>query len=111
LLLLAVLLLPISASAPEHSINIAMYGYSVHERNDFIMDYWPTFDELVLMIKSLFPRAVLPETPIHFLLELEKLHTSAHPLLPGVLLSDGKWVIVDHANVKTRLEKCFGFQV
>jgi hypothetical protein len=109
LLLLAGLLLPVSANAPEHSINIAMYGYSVHERVDFVADYWTVFDELISVIKNLFPGADLPETPIHFLLELEKLDTSPHPLLPGVLLSDGKWIIIDHANVKTRLEKMLRF--
>ena len=109
LILLAGLALSISASAPEHSINIAMYGYSVHERTDFIVDYWPVFDELASVIKGLFPGAELPDTPIHMLLELEALDTSTHPILPGVILGDKKWIIVDHANVKTRLDKMLLF--
>ncbi|MBI1282071.1 MAG: hypothetical protein GC179_28350 [Anaerolineaceae bacterium] len=102
LMLLAGLLLPISATAPEHSINIAMYGYSVHERVDFVVDYWPAFDELVSVIKNLFPSAELPATPIQLLDEMERLETSTHPLLPGVVMGDKKRIVIDHASVKDR---------
>ena len=88
LILLAGLALSISASAPEHSINIAMHGYSVHERTDFIMDYWPVFDELASVIKGLFPGAELPDTPLHMLFGLETLDTSTHTLLPGVIMGN-----------------------
>lgn len=109
LMLLAGLLLPISASAPEHSINIAMYGYSIHNRGDFIMDYLPMFDELETMIKSQFPDANLPETPTQLLNDMEKLGTSSHPLLSGMILRDEQRIIVDHANVKDRLIKMLRF--
>jgi len=109
LLLLAGLLLPISVSAPEHSANIAMYGYSVHERSDFIMDHWSVFDELVLMLKDLFPGADLPPTPIHLLNDLERLQTSTHPLLPGVIMGNEHWIVIDHANVKHRLGQMLRF--
>lgn len=109
LMLVAGLLLPISASTPEHSINIAMYGYSVHERVDFVMDYWPIFDELVSVTKNLFPGADLPATPIQLLDDMESLETSAHPLLPGVVMGDKKWIIIDHASVKDRLGKMLRF--
>lgn len=103
LMLLAGLLLPISVNAPEHSINIAMYGYSVHERADFVVDYRPVFDELVSMIKSLFPGADLPATPIHLLNDMARLGTSTHPILPSVIMGDKKWVVIDHASVQHRL--------
>ena len=109
LLLLAGLLLPISASAPEHSVNIAMYGYSVHEVSDFIMDYWAAFDKGVSNLKKLFPDANLPASPIDLLRDLEQVVTSPHPLLPGVLLRHKTWIIVNHANVKDRLEKLLQF--
>jgi|GEM_PF-5646042 len=109
LMLLAGLLLPISASALEHSINIAMYGYSVHERSDFVMDYWPIFDDLVSMIKNLFPGAELPVTPIQLLNDMERLETSTHPLLAGVIMGDKKWIIIDHASVEDRLGKMLRF--
>lgn len=109
LLLLAGLLLPISASAPEHSVNIAMYGYSVHERSDFIMDYWSVFDKVVLMLKDLFPGADLPPTPTHLLNDLERLQTSTHPLLPGVIRGNEHWVVIDHTNVKDRLGQMLRF--
>lgn len=109
LLLLAGLLLPISASAPDHSANIAMYGYSVHERSDFIMDYWSVFDALVLMLKDLFPGANLPPTPIHLLNVLEKLQTGTHPLLPDVIRGNEHWIVIDHANVKDRLGQMLRF--
>ncbi len=109
LLLLVGLLLPISASAPEHSINIAMYGYSVHERSDFIMDYWPMFDELVLVIKNLFPDADLPATPVHLLNQMESLETGTHPLLPSIIMGDKHWIVIDHANVKDRLGRLLRF--
>lgn len=112
LMLLAGLFLPISASSPEYSMNIAMYGYSVHERSDLIMDYWAAFDELVSVFKRLFPDADLPDDFVRFV-ELfnymEKLGSSTHPLLPGVLLVNDNWVIIDHANVKTRLDKILQF--
>lgn len=109
LMLLAGLLLPISASVSEHSINIAMYGYSVHERVDFVMNYWSEFDELVSVMKSLFPGADLPATPMQLLNDMEKLETSSHPLLPGVIMGDNKWIVIDHASVKNRLDKMFRF--
>jgi hypothetical protein len=109
LMLLAGLLLPISASAPEHSINIAMYGYSVHERSDFIMDYWRVFDELVLKLKDLFPSAEFPPTSIHLLNDLERLETSTHPLLPGVVMGDKHWIVINHSNVKDRLGQMLRF--
>jgi len=109
LLLLAGLLLPISASAPEHSANIAMYGYSVHERSDFIMDYWRVFNELVLKLKDLFPGADLPSTPIHLLNDVEKLKTSTHPLLPSVIMGDKHWIVIDHSNIKDRLGQMLRF--
>lgn len=109
LMLMAGLLLPISASASEHSINIAVYGYSVHERVDFVMDYWPIFDELVLMIKNLFLGAELPVTPIQLLNDMEKLETSTQPLLAGVIIGDKESIIIDHAGVKDRLGKLLRF--
>jgi len=109
LMLLAGLLLPIAASAPEHSANIAMYGYSVHERSDFIMDYWRVFDELVLKLKDLFPGAELPPTPIHLLNDLERLQTGTHPLLPGVIMGNERWIVINHANVKDRLGQMLRF--
>jgi len=112
LLLLAGLLLPISASAPEHSVNIAMYGYSIHERSDFIMDYWPMFDNWISVFKDLFPGAVFPDNFMHFvalLNSMAELETSTHPGLPGVILSDKTWIIVDHASVKDRLGQILRF--
>ncbi len=109
LMLLAGLILPISASAAEHSINIAMNGYSIHERGNFGRDYGPMFDELVSVIKSLFPGADLPDTLVQLLNDMERLEIRAQPLLPGVILGDKKWIIVDHANVQTRLEMMLQF--
>lgn len=112
LMLLSGLLLPISASSPEHSVNIAMYGYSVHERIDFVEVYWSAFEDLVSVFKTLFPSANLPDTWVHFvalLNDIEKIDTCSHPLLPGVLLVNDGWVIIDHANVKTRLDKILQF--
>ena len=43
---------------------MAMYGYSVHERTSFVVDYWPAFNELASVIKGLFPGAELPDTPL-----------------------------------------------
>ncbi|MCQ3930206.1 MAG: hypothetical protein DPW16_07075 [Chloroflexi bacterium] len=103
LMILAGLLLPISVNAPEHSINIAMYGYSVHERVGFVVDYWSMFDELASIIKNQFPNADLPATPIQLLNDMERLDTSTHPLLPSVIMSNKKWVVIDHASVKDRL--------
>jgi hypothetical protein len=40
---------------------------------------------------------------------MERLEIRAHPLLPGVILGDKKWIIVDHANVQNRLEKMLQF--
>lgn len=109
LMLLAGLLLPISASAPEHSINIAMYGYSVHERTDFVMDYWPMFDELVSAINNLVPDADLPSTPMHLLKVIENLDTNSHPVFPEVVIGNKKWIVVDHASVNHRLGKMLRF--
>lgn len=112
LMLLACLMLPISASGQEHSINIAMYGYSVHERGDFIRDYWPAFDNWVSEFKELFPNAILPDTWLHFIALLngmETIEVSSHPIVPGVILGDTNWVIVDHASINTRLNKMLQF--
>lgn len=70
---------------------------------------WPMFNKLVSVINGLFPGAKLPDTPIHMLFELKALDTSTPPILPGVILGDKKWIIVDHANVKTRLDKMLLF--
>lgn len=109
LMLLAGLLFPIAISAPEHSICIAMSGYSVHELDDFMLDYWDIFNELVLAIKELFPDADLPQHPIHLINILKNLNTSSHPIQPGVIFMDEEWVIIDHSNVGTRLEKLLNF--
>ena len=63
------------------------------------MDYWSMFDEWALVIKRLFPGAELPDTPVHLLSDMERLQTRTHPLLPGVILGNEKWIIVDHENV------------
>jgi hypothetical protein len=109
LLLLAGSLLPIAASAPEHSINIAKYGYSMHKQGDFLMDLMHVFDELKSLIKGLFPDADLPDTPTQLMNDMKTLDTNSHPIIPGVLLSNDTWIVVDHANVKTRLEKMLRF--
>lgn len=109
LLLLAGLLLPIAASTPEHSINIAKYGYSMHKRCDFMIDLMHVFDELKSLIKRLFPDADLPDTPTQLMNDMKTLDTNSHPIIPGVLLSNDTWIVVDHANVKTRLEKMLRF--
>lgn len=112
LMMLAGLLLPISTSAPEHSVNIAMYGYSVHERGDFVMDYWPMFESLIPVFKRLFPGAVLPDTFTHFIAilnDMARSETSTHPILPGIIMGDKKWIVVDHESVKERLGKMLRF--
>lgn len=112
LMLLAGLLLPISLSAPEHSVNIAMYGYSVHERGDFIRDYWPAFNDLVLLFDSLFPEADLPKDFIGFIALLnyvEKLNISSYPILPGVLLATEGWIVIDHYELHARLLRLLQF--
>ena len=109
LLILAGLLLPIAIGAPEHSINIAIYGYSMHKRRDFVEGYTPVFTELKSIIEQQLPNATLPESLLDLLNNMESLDTTLHPILPGVLLSDNYWIMIDHANIKSRLEKVLRF--
>jgi hypothetical protein len=112
LIVLSILLIPIAVSSEEHSASIAMYGYSVHDHDDFLDDDWPLFDEILDMLSSRFPSAKLKERWRDFgdLFDtLENIDVTSHPIMAGVVIRTRDQIILDYANLGDRLYKHLRF--